>query len=137
VAAGLVWTIGQDGTLSGLDPATGAVRQQASIGPPANHFPTPSVGDGLLVAASADRVVAFTAPATAAPVTTPTTAAAGSSLPPTRPVLVDRGSGLPAGAVVAIAVGAVVLAGVGAVLVRRRRRLGHGRGDGDVGRRSG
>ncbi len=32
VAAGLVWTIGQDGTLSGLDPATGAVRQRAAVG---------------------------------------------------------------------------------------------------------
>ena len=59
VAAGLVWTIGQNGTLYGLDPSTGAVRQQASIGAPANHFPTPSVGDGLLLAPSANRVVAF------------------------------------------------------------------------------
>ncbi len=54
MAAGLVWTIGQDGTLSGLDPSTGAVRQRAAVGAPANHFPTPSVGDGLLLAASAD-----------------------------------------------------------------------------------
>jgi outer membrane protein assembly factor BamB len=61
VAAGLVWTIGQNGTLYGLDPSTGAVRQQASIGVPANHFPTPSVGDGLLLAPSANRVVAFSA----------------------------------------------------------------------------
>ncbi len=58
-AAGLVWTIGQDGVLYGLDPATGAVRQTASIGAVANHFPTPSVGDGLLVAPTANRVVAF------------------------------------------------------------------------------
>ena len=33
VAAGLVWTIGQDGVLYGLDPATGAVRQQATSAP--------------------------------------------------------------------------------------------------------
>ena len=52
-AAGLVWTIGQNGTLYGLDPATGQVRQQVAIGMPANHFPTPSLGDGLLLAASA------------------------------------------------------------------------------------
>ena len=52
VAAGLVWTIGQDGTLYGLDPGTGAIRQQAHVGQPANHFPTPSVGDGLLLAPS-------------------------------------------------------------------------------------
>ncbi len=58
-AAGLVWTIGQDGVLYGLNPATGAVRQQASIGAVANHFPTPSVGDSLLLAPSATRVVAF------------------------------------------------------------------------------
>jgi outer membrane protein assembly factor BamB len=59
VAAGLIWTIGQNGTLYGLDRSTGTVRQQASIGAVANHFPTPSVGGGLLLAPSADRVVAF------------------------------------------------------------------------------
>ena len=61
VAAGLVWTIGQNGELYGLDPDTGEVRQQASVGEQANHFPTPSVGDGLLLAPSADRVVAYRA----------------------------------------------------------------------------
>lgn len=59
VAAGLVWTIGQNGVLYGLDPSTGHVRQRASIGVPANHFPTPSVGDALLLVTSSDRVVAF------------------------------------------------------------------------------
>ena len=44
VAGGLVWTISQAGTLYGLDPQTGQVRQQAAIGAVANHFPTPSVG---------------------------------------------------------------------------------------------
>jgi outer membrane protein assembly factor BamB len=76
VAAGLVWTIGQNGMLYGLDPATGAVRQQASIGVPANHFPTPSAADGLLLAPSADQVVAFAA-AAHAPATSPTPAASG------------------------------------------------------------
>ena len=61
VAAGLVWTMG-NGVLYGLDPATGRVRQQAAIGVPANHFPTPSVADGLLLAACAQNVVAFAAP---------------------------------------------------------------------------
>ena len=61
VAAGLVWTIGQNGVIYGLDPSTGAVREQATIGAPANHFPTPSVGAGLLLAPAADRIVAFTA----------------------------------------------------------------------------
>ena len=59
VAANRVWTIGQDGVLYGLDPSSGAVRQQASIGSVANHFPTPSVGDGLLLAPASNRVVAF------------------------------------------------------------------------------
>jgi len=59
IAAGLIWSIGQDGTLYGLNPSTGAVHQQISIGAPINHFPTPSVGDGLLLAPSANRVVAL------------------------------------------------------------------------------
>ena len=75
-AAGLIWTIGQNGTLYGLDPATGRIRQQVTIGAPANHFPTPSVGDGLLLAASAENVVAFAAPAPGAR-PTPATASPG------------------------------------------------------------
>jgi polyvinyl alcohol dehydrogenase (cytochrome) len=67
MAAGLVWTMGQNGTLYGLDPATGRIRQQVTIGAPANHFPTSSVGDGLLLAASAEQVVAFAAQAPGAP----------------------------------------------------------------------
>jgi outer membrane protein assembly factor BamB len=59
VAGGLVWTIGQTGRLYGLDPATGKIRQQAAIGTPANHFPTPGIGAGLMLAASARNVVAF------------------------------------------------------------------------------
>jgi outer membrane protein assembly factor BamB len=59
VAASLVWTIGQDGVLYGLNPSSGAVRQQFSLGESANHFPTPSVGDALMLATSANRVVAL------------------------------------------------------------------------------
>ena len=83
VAAGLVWRIGYNGVLYGLDPATGRVRQQAAIGALANHFPTPSVGDGLLLVPGADRVVAFAAPAPgarAAP--TPATSATRHPSPP-------------------------------------------------------
>ncbi len=58
VAGGLVWSI-TGGTLYGLDPATGATVQQVSVGGQANHFPTPSVGDGLLLAPSTDQVYAF------------------------------------------------------------------------------
>ena len=59
VAAGLVWTVGKDGTLYGLDAATGQVRQQTSIGAVDNYFTTPSIGDGLMLVASSYRVVAF------------------------------------------------------------------------------
>ena len=59
VAAGLVWTVGKNGVLYGLDESTGAVRQQVSIGSVDNDFTTPSVGDGLLLVASSNRVVAF------------------------------------------------------------------------------
>ena len=41
VAGGLVWTIGSNGVLYGLNLATGVVREQATIGAPANHFPPP------------------------------------------------------------------------------------------------
>jgi outer membrane protein assembly factor BamB len=82
VAAGLVWTIGQNGVLYGLDPATGRVRQQVTIGVPANHFPTPSVGDGLLLAAGADSVVAFAAPAPGSPAPAAQATAASSARSP-------------------------------------------------------
>jgi len=59
LAGGLVWTISQSGKLYGLDPANGKIRQQTAIGAPANHFPTPGIGAGLLLAPSAQRVVAF------------------------------------------------------------------------------
>jgi outer membrane protein assembly factor BamB len=61
VAAGLVWTINYKGVLFGLDPATGSVRRQVSVGAVANHFPTASVGDDLLLVPTANQVVAFRA----------------------------------------------------------------------------
>ena len=114
MAAGLVWTIGQDGVLYGLDPATGRVRQQAAIGTLANHFPTPSVGDGLLLAPGADRVVAFAAPAPgarpAAPAVTPS-AQHPSSRPSAAPTAPARGQGRNVTAIVAA--GLVILGGLG------------------------
>jgi outer membrane protein assembly factor BamB len=74
VAGGLVWTIGQNGKLYGLDPATGKIRQQATIGTPANHFPTPGMGAGLMLATSARHVIAFHA-------ATPGTAGAAGTSP--------------------------------------------------------
>jgi outer membrane protein assembly factor BamB len=113
VAAGLVWTIGYNGVLYGLDPATGRVRQQAAIGALANHFPTPSVGDGLLLVPGADRVVAFAAPAPgAAAAPTPVTSETPhpSSPPHAAPTTATHSSG----DVAAIAVaGLVILGGLG------------------------
>jgi polyvinyl alcohol dehydrogenase (cytochrome) len=124
VAAGLVWTIGQDGTLYGLDPTSGTVRRQASIGTPSNHFPTPSVGDGLLLAPSAERVVAFAASLSSSSTTTRPEPAT-STLPgngSTSQSKSANGKGIPSGAVVGIiAGGLLVIGGFGWILWRRRR----------------
>ena len=114
VAAGLVWTIGQNGVLYGLDPATGRVRQQAAIGAPANHFPTPSVGDGFLFAPSADRVVAFAALAAGArPASAPVTPATRqlSSPPHAQPTAPARSQGRNLAAIVVA--GLVLVGGLG------------------------
>jgi outer membrane protein assembly factor BamB len=129
VAAGLVWTIGQDGTLYGLDPSTGAVQQQASIGAPANHFPTPSVGDGLLLAPSATTVVAFHAPAASTPTTTststPTTTTPATPRKHANAAPPSRTGGTSVGEIAGIIAGVViVLAGAGWLLLRRRRAPG-------------
>ena len=61
VADGLVWTIDHSGgVLYGLNPQTGNSTVQFKIGAIADHFPTPSVGDGLLLAPSSNRVHTFT-----------------------------------------------------------------------------
>ncbi len=113
LAAGRIWTIGPDGTLYGLDPATGAVRQRVSVGAGASHFPTPTAAGGLLLAASGQHVVAF--------------AESGLSiggLPSARPAAPGRGgsgrstTGAIAGVIIAAAV-AVTAAGI---RLRRRRR---------------
>jgi outer membrane protein assembly factor BamB len=127
VAADLVWTIGQNGVLYGLDPATGKIRQQASIGAVTNHFPTPSVADGLLLAPAARDVVAFStsssrATTPTAPATTP--AAAPPSRPASQPKTGATGS-MPAGSIVGIVAGGLVVIGVTAWLLWRRRITGH------------
>ncbi len=143
VAAGLVWTIGRNGTLYGLNPANGAVRQQASIGTPANHFPTPGIGDGLLLAPSADQVVAFSTtpggalastPAAAATATGTATATATAPGTGTAGHAVGAGAGTPAvtaksGSIPGPAVAAIVILGLGMIAgiawfswsLRRRR----------------
>ena len=50
---------GKNGVLYGLDAATGQVRRQVTIGAVANDFTTPSVGDGFMLVASTNRVLAF------------------------------------------------------------------------------
>jgi len=60
VADGLVWTIDRGGNLYGLDPATGDAVTHFSIGAVSNHFPTPSVGDGMLFAPASQKVSAYT-----------------------------------------------------------------------------
>ena len=127
VAAGLVWTIAQDGRLYGLDPSTGAVRQHATIGAPANHFPTPSVGAGLMLAPTAERVVAFAAPspdATPAPSTTTTTAPHPTTTVPATTTSAPAAGAGTSGWVIAGAVGGglVVAAGLTWLLGRRPRR---------------
>ncbi len=127
LTAGLVWTIGQNGILYGLDPATGQVRQEASVGAVANHFPTPSVGDGLLLAPSARHVVAFQASSSRAassapPVTTPASAASSHPSSQPRP---PHGGGLSPGAIAGGLLGGLVVVGASGWILWRRRITGH------------
>jgi hypothetical protein len=67
IADGLVWTIGGDNAVHGLNPANGDQVVSIPFGGYANHFPTPSVGDGLLLLPGTDRVFAFMGPAALPP----------------------------------------------------------------------
>jgi outer membrane protein assembly factor BamB len=122
VAAGLVWTIGQNGMLYGLSPATGKVRQQATVGMQANHFSTPSVAGGLLLAPSADHVVAFTVAARVS-ASKPTPSPSPASHASRRPTAAGD-SGLPAIAIAGIAIAGLVVIGAMGWLVWRRRTTG-------------
>ena len=131
VAAGTIWSIGQDGTLYGLNPSTGAVEARADIGPPANHVPTPSIGDGLLLAAGTERVVAFSAPAS---VSTPTTA--GTAAPTATSARAARAApaahetnagGLALGVIAVISLLVLMALGLGLLYRRARRQAQPGR----------
>ena len=126
IAAGLVWTISvPNGILLGLNPATGQVRQQAAIGAEANHFPTPSVGDGLLLAPSARHIVAFRASSSrAATPATPGTAATTASVSPTGQSSPTGGGGISPGAIAASVLGGLVVVSGGGWLLWRRRVAG-------------
>ena len=123
VAGGLVWTIGQNGKLYGLDPATGKIRQQATIGAPANHFPTPGIGDGLMLAPSARTVIAFRTSAAVAGRETGATSSAASNARPDSPAPAARARSV--ADIAEIAVACLVAIGIFAWsirLIRRRRR---------------
>jgi polyvinyl alcohol dehydrogenase (cytochrome) len=122
VAGGLVWTIRSNGILYGLNPASGAVQDQATIGAPANHFPTPSVGAGLLLAPSAERVVAFRAASSGpAPVRTTTTTSGPSTTMPSTTVPAAQPGGTSPWIIAAAIVGGIAVLGVLTWLIRRRR----------------
>jgi hypothetical protein len=134
LAAGLVWTIGQDGTLYGIGLRSGAVVRSAYLGAEANHFPTPSVGAGLLLAPTADGVVAFratsavTAPTTSGPTTTgkePATKASAPTSSPRATVTIPPARRSHSSATLWAPLGValvVALIGAGILLTTRRRR---------------
>jgi outer membrane protein assembly factor BamB len=121
LAAGLVWTIGQDGNLYGLDPATGAIKRQASVGTPANHFPTPGIGDGLLLAACAQNVIAFPAPGTGAQHAASQTPGPSKSCDYSAPGPPVSRKAIAVVAAIAL-VGLVIIAGVAWLFLRRMAR---------------
>ena len=63
VADGLVWTIGSDHAVHGLNPASGQQVVSIPFGATANHFPTPTAADGLLLLSGTSQVFAFMGPA--------------------------------------------------------------------------
>ena len=63
IADGLVWTIGADNAVHGLNPASGEQVVSIPFGGSANHFPTPSAADGLLLLPGTSQVFAFMGPA--------------------------------------------------------------------------
>jgi outer membrane protein assembly factor BamB len=136
VADGLVWTISQSGVLYALSPQTGRAVEQLPVGDVANHFPTPTVVNGLLLAPAASRVVAFastTVPASTTPptstvptaVTTTTAGSATSTVPTHRTGGSTHPHTAPKGGPVAVAlsvIGLALLAIVVAVVLLRVRR---------------
>jgi len=63
IADGLVWTIGTDNAVHGVNPADGKQVVSIPFGPQANHFPTPTAADGLLLLPGTSQVYAFMGPA--------------------------------------------------------------------------
>jgi outer membrane protein assembly factor BamB len=63
IADGLIWTIGSDDAVHGLDPANGKEVVSVPYGGSANHFPTPSVSDRLMLVPGINQVFAYKGPA--------------------------------------------------------------------------
>lgn len=61
VADGLIWTIAGN-AVHGLNPTNGKAIVSIPYGASANHFPTPSVGDGLLLLPGVNQILAFKGP---------------------------------------------------------------------------
>jgi outer membrane protein assembly factor BamB len=59
VAAGHVWSLGYDGKLKAVDPASGSVVFTLQLGRPASRFITPSAAGGRLFVADGGKVVAL------------------------------------------------------------------------------
>ncbi|HEV3212404.1 MAG TPA: hypothetical protein VGZ03_03305 [Acidimicrobiales bacterium] len=58
--AGLVWSIDwSSGTLYGLVPSTGNVQVQYPAGSFQNHFPTPAIGDNMVLVATQSSLLGF------------------------------------------------------------------------------
>jgi polyvinyl alcohol dehydrogenase (cytochrome) len=63
IADGLIWTIGDGDAIDGLDPANGKEVVSVPYSGSANHFPTPTIADGLLLVPGMNQVIAFKGPA--------------------------------------------------------------------------
>jgi len=57
---GLIWSVSASkGILYGLVPTTGAVKLQYPVGPVQNHFPTPAIGDNMVLVATDTSLLGF------------------------------------------------------------------------------
>ena len=128
VAGGLVWSISEGGELVALDPRTGATTQQLPIGQVANHFPTPSAGDGLLLAASARQVHAFADVAGPPATTTPLPGHRSTGTANQRPAPRPPGPATAGWAIALLALAGLSVVSTGTLSIRRRwARRGRGR----------
>ncbi|MFI5273340.1 MAG: PQQ-binding-like beta-propeller repeat protein [Ktedonobacterales bacterium] len=90
VAGGLVWTLDPQGTLYALNPTSGATVYQHTVGA-AEHFATPSAGDGAVFVAAGTKVYAFVSGTSATPTPSPT----ATMLPAPSPTPSPTGSPAP------------------------------------------